>query len=189
MTQQNVVVSETKTGINGGNSSITVAQKPPAAPGGYIPIPRRRILKNLEINGGQRINISIDSMRASSPTHAKSTPSLAEEYNSWIVSIIIIHQPLCFYTCKISTYNGSDSYPTVLSKLLCFLFKQLHHPSALDMFEQIMDAAKGKQVVMFLDYDGTLSPIVDDPDRAFMSDSVSLVLHRQCTSYPLIFGF
>ena len=25
---------------------------------------------------------------------------------------------------------------------------------------------------MFLDYDGTLSPIVDDPDRAIMSDAV-----------------
>ena len=37
-----------------------------------------------------------------------------------------------------------------------------------------MDASKGKQIVMFLDYDGTLSPIVDDPDRAFMSNSVSL---------------
>lgn len=84
MTQQNVLVSEAKSGING---AITVAQKPPAAPGGYIPIPRRRVLKNLEINGGQRINAWIDSMRASSPTHAKSTPSLAEEHNSWIVRI------------------------------------------------------------------------------------------------------
>ena len=26
---------------------------------------------------------------------------------------------------------------------------------------------------MFLDYDGTLSPIVDDPDCAFMSEAVS----------------
>ena len=50
--------------------------------------------------------------------------------------------------------------------------EQLHHPSALDMFEQITNASKGKQIVMFLDYDGTLSPIVDDPDRAFMSDAV-----------------
>lgn len=50
---------------------------------------------------------------------------------------------------------------------------QLHHPSALNMFDQIVDASKGKQIVVFLDYDGTLSPIVDDPDRAFMSDSVS----------------
>jgi hypothetical protein len=51
--------------------------------------------------------------------------------------------------------------------------KQVRHPSALDMFPQIIDAAKGKQIVMFLDYDGTLSPIVDDPDRAFMSRPVS----------------
>ena len=27
---------------------------------------------------------------------------------------------------------------------------------------------------MFLDYDGTLSPIVDDPDNAFMSDDVRI---------------
>jgi trehalose-6-phosphatase len=42
------------------------------------------------------------------------------------------------------------------------------------MFEQIIDASKGKQIVMFLDYDGTLSPIVDDPDKAFMSKQVVL---------------
>jgi trehalose 6-phosphate phosphatase len=41
------------------------------------------------------------------------------------------------------------------------------------MFEEIIDASKGKQIVMFLDYDGTLSPIVDDPDRAIMSKPVS----------------
>ncbi|KAK1257958.1 putative trehalose-phosphate phosphatase 6 [Acorus gramineus] len=46
------------------------------------------------------------------------------------------------------------------------------HPSALSMFEQITNASKGKQIVMFLDYDETLSPIVEDPDRAFMSDAV-----------------
>jgi len=32
----------------------------------------------------------------------------------------------------------------------------------------------GKQVVVFLDYDGTLSPIVADPDKAYMSKKVSL---------------
>jgi trehalose 6-phosphate phosphatase len=53
------------------------------------------------------------------------------------------------------------------------------------MFEQIMDASKGKQIVMFLDYDGTLSPIVDDPDRAFMSESVSFTL----TVYIYIYIF
>lgn len=50
---------------------------------------------------------------------------------------------------------------------------QVRHPSALDVFDEITTASKGKQIVMFLDYDGTLSPIVDDPDRAFMSEAVS----------------
>ncbi|KAG4989898.1 hypothetical protein JHK85_032881 [Glycine max] len=142
MTQQNVVVSDTKSGV-----SLTVfstTQKPPAAPGGYISIPRRRVLKNLEINGGQRINAWVESMRASSPTHHKSTPSLSQEHNSWI----------------------------------------LHHPSALDMFDQIIDASKGKQIVMFLDYDGTLSPIVDDPDRAFMSDSMRKTVRKLARCFP-----
>lgn len=36
-----------------------------------------------------------------------------------------------------------------------------------------MKGSRGKQIVMFLDYDGTLSPIVEDPDRAFMTNEVS----------------
>lgn len=50
--------------------------------------------------------------------------------------------------------------------------KQDRHPSALNVFDEIINASKGKQIVMFLDYDGTLSPIVDDPDRAYMSEAV-----------------
>lgn len=45
-------------------------------------------------------------------------------------------------------------------------------PSALGTFDQMMKAAKGKKIAVFLDYDGTLSPIVDDPDLAFMSNEV-----------------
>ncbi|KAG6500422.1 hypothetical protein ZIOFF_040267 [Zingiber officinale] len=48
----------------------------------------------------------------------------------------------------------------------------MQHPSALRNFGDIVAGSKGKRIVMFLDYDGTLSPIVDDPDRAFMSDAV-----------------
>lgn len=88
MTQPNVMVSDVNTGLNmaisssSSNSSMftPTAHKPPAAPSSYIPIPRRKVLKNLEINAW------VDSMRASSPTHAKSTPSLLEEHSSWIVS-------------------------------------------------------------------------------------------------------
>ncbi|XP_031096334.1 probable trehalose-phosphate phosphatase H [Ipomoea triloba] len=60
----------------------------------------------------------------------------------------------------------------------------MHHPSALDMFEQIIKASKGKNIVMFLDYDGTLSPIVDDPDSAFMSDPMRSTVRKLATYFP-----
>ncbi|OAY33404.1 probable trehalose-phosphate phosphatase J [Manihot esculenta] len=152
MTNQNVVVSDPKTTINlattvhVSNSSIfpTAAQKPPAAPGGYISISRKKLLNHLEINEVARINAWVDSMRASSPTHIKSTPSITDDQGSWI----------------------------------------LRQPSALDMFEQIIDASKGKQIVMFLDYDGTLSPIVDDPDRAFMSKKMRATVRKLARCCP-----
>jgi trehalose 6-phosphate phosphatase len=62
--------------------------------------------------------------------------------------------------------------PTHLKSLLKQSSWLTEHPSALDMFEEILHLSEGKQIVMFLDYDGTLSPIVDDPDRAFMSRKV-----------------
>ncbi|KAG6576668.1 putative trehalose-phosphate phosphatase 4, partial [Cucurbita argyrosperma subsp. sororia] len=46
------------------------------------------------------------------------------------------------------------------------------YPSGLESFESIMKELPRKKIVVFLDYDGTLSPIVDDPDRAFMSPEV-----------------
>ena len=51
---------------------------------------------------------------------------------------------------------------------------QLKYPSALASFDKITTYAKDKKVVLFLDYDGTLSPIVDNPDRAFMSNNVRI---------------
>lgn len=61
------------------------------------------------------------------------------------------------------------------------------HPSALGNFEEVMSIAEGKQIVVFLDYDGTLSPIVDDPDKAYMSDVVS-AWHRTITTTTYIGG-
>ncbi|KAE8793536.1 Trehalose-phosphate phosphatase [Hordeum vulgare] len=81
----------------------------------------------------------VESMRASSPTHARAAAARAagvdDEHAAWMA----------------------------------------RHPSALAKFEEIVAASKGKQIVMFLDYDGTLSPIVDDPDAAFMSETVGFV--------------
>ncbi|KAJ0590436.1 putative trehalose-phosphatase [Helianthus annuus] len=49
---------------------------------------------------------------------------------------------------------------------------RLKYPSALTSIEQIVNNVKGKRIALFLDYDGTLSPIVDNPDHAFMSNAV-----------------
>nr|DAD21917.1 TPA_asm: hypothetical protein HUJ06_023380 [Nelumbo nucifera] len=97
MTKQNVVVPDVKSGINDmitvvPNASLfpSAGQKPPAAPGGYIGISRKKFLKKLETGGGAKVNPWVDSMKVSSPTHAKSTPSLSpnvDQIESWIVSI------------------------------------------------------------------------------------------------------
>ncbi|XP_023632655.1 probable trehalose-phosphate phosphatase C isoform X2 [Capsella rubella] len=40
------------------------------------------------------------------------------------------------------------------------------------MFDKIMSDAKGKQIIMFLDYDGTLSRITEDHDKAYITDEM-----------------
>lgn len=60
----------------------------------------------------------------------------------------------------------------------------VHHPSALNMFEQIVAASKGKQIVMFLDYDGTLAPIVEDPDQAFMPKEMRAAVRDLARYFP-----
>ncbi|AQL01020.1 uncharacterized protein LOC100272656 [Zea mays] len=58
------------------------------------------------------------------------------------------------------------------------------HPSALGSFDQIAAAAKGKRVVMFMDYDGTLSPIVADPDMAFMTPEMRAAVRNVAKRFP-----
>ncbi|KAK6923440.1 Trehalose-phosphatase [Dillenia turbinata] len=141
MTKQNVVMADSKSGMN---MSITVQVTNPY-----------KILTELEINGGSRINAWLDSMRASSPTHAKSTTS-----------------------SQTNTMNTTNDHEHEQSSLM------VRQPSALKMFDQITNASKGKQIVMFLDYDGTLSPIVEDPDRAFMSDEMRRTVRDVARYFP-----
>ncbi|KAG8049547.1 hypothetical protein GUJ93_ZPchr0009g937 [Zizania palustris] len=111
---------------------------------------RRKCLQaaqQMELGAGLRGGW-VESMRASSPTHAKAAAALAagvdEEHAAWMA----------------------------------------RHPSALGEFEQVVAASKGKQIVMFLDYDGTLSPIVDDPDIAFMSETMRMAVRSVAKHFP-----
>lgn len=58
------------------------------------------------------------------------------------------------------------------------------HPSALSSFDKVIKHAVKKQIVVFLDYDGTLSPIVEDPERAFMSAEMRSTVKDVASCFP-----
>lgn len=56
-------------------------------------------------------------------------------------------------------------------------------PSALDDFARLARQAEGKRIAVFLDYDGTLTPIVETPEQAVMAEDIReavLDLSRHC---------
>ncbi|KAK8965394.1 Trehalose-phosphate phosphatase A [Platanthera guangdongensis] len=60
----------------------------------------------------------------------------------------------------------------------------MKYPSALSSFEQITNFAKGKKIALFLDYDGTLSPIVDNPEHAFMPSAIRFAVKNAAKYFP-----
>ncbi|KAI3793099.1 hypothetical protein L1987_35712 [Smallanthus sonchifolius] len=60
----------------------------------------------------------------------------------------------------------------------------LKYPSALTSIEQIANNAKGKRIALFLDYDGTLASIVDNPDHAFMSNAMRAAVRNVAKYIP-----
>ncbi|PPS16672.1 hypothetical protein GOBAR_AA03923 [Gossypium barbadense] len=93
----------------------------------------------------------LDDVRASSWLYAMKSSSLR-------------HTSTRDYNHEIVSANTDVAYRTWMAK----------YPSALSSFERITNFAKGKRIALFLDYDGTLSPIVDNPDFAFMSIDVRI---------------
>lgn len=51
-------------------------------------------------------------------------------------------------------------------------------PHALESIGLIFEKLQGKEPVLFFDYDGTLSPIIDDPDEAKLSDEGKRILEK-----------
>jgi len=66
-----------------------------------------------------------------------------------------------------------------------FAHKHTSRPSALDCWSELKEQWKGKRIVLFLDYDGTLTPIVATPDLATISGEMKKVLRAlagKCTT-------
>jgi trehalose-phosphatase len=56
-------------------------------------------------------------------------------------------------------------------------WRQMTIPSALDSLDLIRHQLAGHRLAVFLDYDGTLTPIVSRPDLAVLSDEMRATLH------------
>jgi trehalose 6-phosphate phosphatase len=102
-----------------------------------------------------RSNNWLDAMRSSSPTHKRK-----------IVDSVNVNEP-ALTDSDVSYRNWT-----------------LNFPSALASFDKITSFAKGKKIALFLDYDGTLSPIVDNPDEAFMSNAMRAAVKSVAKYFP-----
>jgi trehalose 6-phosphate phosphatase len=136
-------------------------------PGGYssaggagVSVSRRKIEEVL-------VNGLLDAMKSSSPRKKHNIvfgqENLPEEdpaYSAWLVRFA-------------DSVLGGGLVVSLFSRKICVSVLQAKCPSALTSFNQIVAIAQGKKIAVFLDYDGTLSPIVDDPDKAVMSPVVN----------------
>lgn len=68
--------------------------------------------------------------------------------------------------------------------------KQYQHPEALphaiEQFNEISKTIGNRQPVLFLDYDGTLSPIVPNPEDAVLTEETKKVLQKLSQVIPVI---
>ncbi|HEY2681763.1 MAG TPA: trehalose-phosphatase [Candidatus Udaeobacter sp.] len=58
-------------------------------------------------------------------------------------------------------------------------------PSALDLIQEMTARAGGKRPAVFLDYDGTLTPIVSHPEDAWLSESMRQTLRSLASRVPV----
>ncbi|WP_257461789.1 trehalose-phosphatase [Archangium lipolyticum] len=58
-------------------------------------------------------------------------------------------------------------------------------PSALERREELLRRMEGREVAVFLDYDGTLTPIVPQPEDARLSDAMRATLAELARRYPV----
>uniref|UniRef100_A0A7N0U168 Trehalose 6-phosphate phosphatase n=1 Tax=Kalanchoe fedtschenkoi TaxID=63787 RepID=A0A7N0U168_KALFE len=112
----------------------------------------------------------------------KNKPGVPDDVrsNGWLDAMLSSSPP----RKKLIMDMNSDAVVTDETADNAYASWMLKYPSAINAFEQVTSAAKTKTIVMFLDYDGTLSPIVDDPDRAFMSDGMRSAVKSVAKYFP-----
>ncbi|KAJ8764215.1 hypothetical protein K2173_005395 [Erythroxylum novogranatense] len=98
--------------------------------------------------------------------------------NGWLDAMISSSPPRKKLNKDFGVEVSSDDADTAYRSWM------LKYPSALNSFEQMTGFARNKKIAIFLDYDGTLSPIVDDPDQALMSDDMRIAVRNVAKCFP-----
>ena len=57
-------------------------------------------------------------------------------------------------------------------------------PNALESMPRIISHLEGRKPALFFDYDGTLTPIVDDPEKAVMDHTMRSILETVSERWP-----
>jgi trehalose-phosphatase len=82
--------------------------------------------------------------------------------------------------------RGADVVVADLSEVQVAPRRRLSQvPDLLASWDTLAGALRARQLAVFLDYDGTLSPIVDDPGAASLADGAGAVLSRLAQRYPV----
>ncbi|XP_010416778.1 PREDICTED: trehalose-phosphate phosphatase B [Camelina sativa] len=159
MTNQNVIVSDRKPILGLQTITVSVSNSPLFSNSfpTYFTFPRRKFLKLLEAADNNNSNLVV-------------APKIT---TSWVDSMRDSSPTRLRSSSNDSVSDNDDKTSWIV-----------RFPSALSMFDEIMNAAKGKQIVMFLDYDGTLSPIVEDPDKAFITHEMRGVVKDVALNFP-----
>ncbi|KAL0045650.1 hypothetical protein WJX82_000668 [Trebouxia sp. C0006] len=93
-----------------------------------------------------------------------------------------------FNTASNPLYNSPHPTPVQLlthaKNATEFCAWKAQHPSILEHFDDFTSLLNGKRLAVFLDYDGTLTPIVKDPDRAFMPEQMRAAVRRVAQLFP-----
>ncbi|XP_024541253.1 probable trehalose-phosphate phosphatase C isoform X1 [Selaginella moellendorffii] len=121
-----------------------------------------------------RISSWIEAMRASSPS--RGAPVKDEQSNN-------VNSSSSSSSSSSSNISSSNHLKHVTAESPYAEWLE-GHPSALDSFGNMMEGAKKKKVAIFLDYDGTLSPIVENPEQAFMSDEMRAAVKQVALRFP-----
>ncbi|KAF2593797.1 hypothetical protein F2Q70_00045632 [Brassica cretica] len=159
MMNQNVIVSDRKAIL--GSKTITVSNSPLfSSPPTYFTFPRHKFLELLEAADKNSNSINKNNLGAG-------------KIASWVDSMRD-SSPTRLRPSSRDSVSDNDHKTSWIVRF----------PSALNMFDEIVNAAKGKQIVMFLDYDGTLSPIVEDPDKAYITHEMREVVKNVALNFP-----